>query len=76
MFSAKEDLKVVGTILGAWMESATGDTIFTLIPCHDAINNMTKVITTVASLYALDKAKRSAEVQGKTRIPVASQRQW
>ncbi|KAI2495244.1 hypothetical protein MHU86_19298 [Fragilaria crotonensis] len=66
-----EDLKVIDTIFGARMESAAGDTVFTLIPRHDAIHKMTHVKKTIASLYALDDAKRAAEVRGKTRITVA-----
>ena len=30
-------------LFGARMESAAGDTVFTLIPCHDAIHKMTHV---------------------------------
>jgi hypothetical protein len=71
MLSAMEDLKVIDTIFGARMESAAGDTVFTLIPRHDAIHKMTHVKKSVASLYALDDAKRAAEVRGKTRITVA-----
>ena len=71
MLSAMEDLKVIDTIFGARMESAAGDTVFTLIPRHDAIHKMTHVRKTVASLYALDDAKRAAEVRGKTRITIA-----
>ena len=71
MLSAVEDLKVINTIFGARMKSASGDTVFTLIPRHDAIHKMTHVKKTVASLYALDAAKRAAEVRGKTRITVA-----
>ena len=71
MLSAMEDLRVIDTTSGARMESATGDTVFILIPRHDAINKMTHVKTTVASLHALDKGKTSAEVRGKTRITVA-----
>ena len=43
MLSAMEDLKVIDTIFGARMESAAGDTVFTLIPRHDAIHKMTHV---------------------------------
>ena len=71
MLSAMEDLKVIDTIFGARMESAAGDTVFTLIPRHDAIHKMTHVKKTIASLYALDDAKRAAEVRGKTRMTVA-----
>ena len=71
MLSAIEDLKVIDTIFGARMKSASGDTVFTLIPRHDAIHKMTHVKKTVASLYALDAAKCAAEVRGKTRITVA-----
>ena len=71
MLSAVNDLCVIDTINGARMESASGDTVFTLIPRHDAIHNMTHVRKTLASLYALDRAKRAAEVRGKTRITVA-----
>ena len=71
MLSAIEDLKVIDTIFGVRLESASGDTVFTLIPRHDAIHKMTHVKKTVASLYALDDAKRAAEVRGKTRITVA-----
>jgi hypothetical protein len=59
MLSATEDLNVIDTIFGARMESAAGDTVFTMIPRH------------VASLYALDDATCAAEVRGKTRITVA-----
>ena len=38
-----EDLKVINTIFGARMESAAGDTVFILIPRHDAIHKMTHV---------------------------------
>jgi hypothetical protein len=71
MFSAINDLQVIDTTLGAQMEAANGDTIFTLIPRYDAIHKMTNVKKTIASLYALDRGKRSAEVRGKTRITVA-----
>jgi hypothetical protein len=71
MLSAMEDLQVINTISGAQMESASGDTVFILIPRHDSIHKMTHVKKTLTSLYALDKGKSSAEVLGKTRIPVA-----
>jgi hypothetical protein len=43
MLSAMEDLKVIDTIVGARLESAGGDTVFTLIPRHDAIHKMSHV---------------------------------
>lgn len=71
MLSAMEDLQVVNTVSGARMESASGDTVFILIPRRDSIQKMTHVKKTIASLYALDKGKSSSEVRGKTRITVA-----
>jgi hypothetical protein len=65
MLSAMEDLRViVDTTSGARMESATGNTVFILIPCHDAINKMTHITRMVASqYYALDKVKHQPKCQ-------------
>ena len=71
VLSAVEYLKVADTISGARLTSTTGDTVFTLIPRHDAIKKLTHVKKTIASLYALEDAQPRAEIQGKTRIPVA-----
>jgi hypothetical protein len=71
MLSAMEDLQVIDTVSGARMETASGDTVFVLIPRHDSIYKMTHVRKTLTSLYALDKGKSYAELRGKTRIPVA-----
>ena len=62
---------MVNTVSGARMESASGDTVFILIPRCDSIQKMTHVKKTIASLYAFDKGKSSSEVRGKTRITVA-----
>jgi hypothetical protein len=63
MLSAMEDLKVIGTIFGARMESSSaGDTVFTLIPHHDCVT----CEKTVASLHTLDDAKLAAEVRKDT----------
>ncbi|KAI2489978.1 hypothetical protein MHU86_24604 [Fragilaria crotonensis] len=58
MLSAVEDLRVIDTISGARMLSSTGDTVFILIPRHDAIKDNTYVKRTLMALYALDKGKR------------------
>jgi hypothetical protein len=71
MLSAVEDLRVIDTISGARMLSSTGDTVFILIPRHDAIKDNTYVKRTLMALYALDKGKRVSEVRGKSRITVA-----
>jgi hypothetical protein len=71
MLSAVEDLRVIDTISGARMLSSTGDTVFILIPRHDAIKDNTFVKKTLMALHALDKGKRAAEVRGKSRITVA-----
>ena len=71
VLSAIKDLQVINTVSGARMESASGDTVFILIPRHDSIHKMTHVKKTLTSLYALDKGKSYAEIRGKTRIPVA-----
>jgi hypothetical protein len=66
-----KDLKVIDTTYGARMEFATGGIVFILIPRHDAIHNIKHVKKTVASLYALDNAKQTPEVCGRTQITVA-----
>ncbi len=71
VLSALKDLKVIDTIFGARLESETGDIVFILIPRQDAISQMTHVKKTIASLYALEKGKRTPELRGKTRITVA-----
>jgi hypothetical protein len=71
MACAFTSLKVVDTVLGARLQSASGDTVFTLIPRDDAIRKMTHVRQTISSLYALEDGKSCAEVRGKTRITVA-----
>jgi hypothetical protein len=71
MLSAVKDLKVVNTVFGARLESASGDTVFTLIPRHASIQDMTRVQDILTSLHALDKGKGAPEVRGKTRIAVA-----
>ena len=71
ILSAIKDLQVIDTVSGARMETASGDTVFLLIPRHDSIHKMTHVKKTLTSLYALDKGKSYAEIRGKTRIPVA-----
>ena len=71
MLSAIQDLQVINTVSGARMQSASGDTVFILIPRNDSINKMTHVLKTITSLYALDKGKSAPEKRGNTRIPVA-----
>jgi hypothetical protein len=71
MLSVIEDLQVINSVSGARLESASGDTVFILIPRHDSIQSMTHVKKTLTSLDALDKGKRCAEIRGKARIPVA-----
>jgi hypothetical protein len=53
------------------MEPESGDTVFILVPRHDSICKATHVKKTLSSLYALDKAKVTAEIRAKTRITVA-----
>jgi hypothetical protein len=60
--SIMENLQVVDTLSGARLESACGDTIFTLIPRHTAINKLTHMNKTITSLHALEDAQTMAEV--------------
>jgi hypothetical protein len=71
VLSAVEDVKVVDTVSGARLTLTNGDTVFTLIPRHDAIKKLSHVKKTITSLYALEDAQPKAEVRGKTRIPIA-----
>jgi hypothetical protein len=71
MLSAIEDLQLVNTVLGAYMKTETGDTVFILIPRQETIEKMTHVQKTLRALDALDKANNEAENRGKKRIPVA-----
>jgi hypothetical protein len=71
VLSAIEHLKVIDTISGARLTLTNGDTVFTLIPRHDAIRKLSHVKKTVTSLYALENAQPKAEIRGKTRIPMA-----
>jgi hypothetical protein len=66
-----ENLQVVDTFSGARLESASGDTVITLIPWHAAINTLTHVNKTITSLYALEDAQTIAEVRGKNRLTIA-----
>ena len=72
VLSAVEYLKGVDTVCGARLTSTTGDTVFTLIPRHDAIKKIAHVKKTIMSLYALlEDAQPRVEIRGKTRVPVA-----
>ena len=71
MLLVMKDLKVIDTIVGARMESQGGDTVFILIPRHEAIPKMTNAKQIIASLHAPDDVKSKSDVRGRTRIPVA-----
>jgi hypothetical protein len=61
VLSAVENLnKVVDSISGARLTLTTGDTVFTLIPRHDAIKKLTHVKKTVTSFYNLEDAQPRA----------------
>jgi hypothetical protein len=67
-----ENMQVVDTLPGARLESATiGDTVFTLIIQHAAINKLTHVNKTTTSLHALEDAQTMAEVRGKSWLTSA-----
>jgi hypothetical protein len=53
------------------MESSSGDTVFILVPRHDAIRKATHVEKTLSALHALDAAKETSETRGKKRIAIA-----
>ncbi|KAI2507634.1 hypothetical protein MHU86_6821 [Fragilaria crotonensis] len=59
VLTVAENLQVVDTISGARLESACGDTVFTLIPRQAAINKLTHVHKTIISLYALEDANKT-----------------
>ena len=66
---AVENLKVVvDTVCVARLTLTSGDTVIPLIPRHETLTHVKK---TQMLLYALEDAQPRAEVQGKTRIPVA-----
>ena len=50
VLSVMEHLQVVDTVSGAQLESASGDTVITLISRHAAINKLTHVDKTIMSL--------------------------
>jgi hypothetical protein len=68
--SVTEHLQVVDTTFGARLNSSCGDTVLTLIPREYAIQKVAHVNDTLTALYALEDTQRTAEVRGKTRIPV------
>ena len=71
VMSVMENLQIVDTLSGSRLESTSGDTVFTLIPWHAAINKLTHVNRTITSLYALeDAAQTMAEVRGKSRLTI------
>jgi hypothetical protein len=65
-----ENLQVVDTFSGARLELASGDTVFTLIPRHAAVNTLTHVNKTKMLLYAPKDAQTMAEVRGKNRLTI------
>jgi hypothetical protein len=59
-------------VSGARLESARiGDTVFTLIPRHAAINKLTRVNKIITSCYALEDTQTKAEVQGMKKLKIA-----
>ena len=66
--SAIEDMRVVDTVDGAWMEVSNEESIFVLVPRRDAIEQLKNVNTTLLSMSALDKAKGFTEKRGNKRI--------
>jgi hypothetical protein len=49
-----EHLQVIDTVSLAGLESVRGDTVFTMIPQHNAIQKLTHVNKTLMLLYALE----------------------
>jgi hypothetical protein len=70
VLSAVRDMKVIDTVEGARMDSASGDNVFVLVPRGAAIRKQTHLDRTFQSLRALDRAKRQPEKRGKKRVMV------